>query len=358
MDRKVAPKKTKLKILRGKRKSKDHTPDIQPDYFARFRFDRNDLIYFLKACSGMPYAQEPLVYQCLDDLGYWHLVRSNEIFEFTPELEKSIHHQFDFLESKFDYLPGDVLLWASLGDESQQRFLVRVIEKIAEGDDELFRVEILEGGATFIVSRFELDYWNATGGSLPEDALVETISWNDDTIWLKRLGDFKEYMTAKNFRFNFGVSPDEIAAQQKYLLSELETFFGLSEGPLRQSNLGIGFLACGQGDQHDNALVCAFVLQALGQCFGISARLWGNETTAGKHPNLLVITLGRKSSDWTPWLHALQNPEAKPMQRPLSEVLRLLLCRGPFGKPEADHPVKSFSKSQDLGLIESHHLHT
>ncbi len=336
MDAKTGSGKVKFHLQICKDDGNYRPSIIWADFFARFRFNLEELMAYLKGVSGKLYSDAPFAYQCLDDLGYWTFIRQSDVFELTPELENSLRHQFDFLSSVFEYSIGDTLLWGDLNRPQTKRFLVSLVEKVVEGEQELFRVELISSGATILVSRFELDYWNAAGSSLPNDTLVETIDWDRDAFWLKRLSDFKEKMANKQFQFNFGTNASEIAKQQNALLHEVQAFFTLSPGSKSQSGRGLGYLACGQGDYEDTALVMAFAIQALGLQFGIRARLWGFEKEEKTKPSFLLIQTDKSGLPIESWRDlTLNHPLYRPIQRPLSEVLRKVLANGPFGKEES-----------------------
>lgn len=329
---------------------------IWADFFARFRFNLEELITYLRAVSGKTFAEAPFAYQSLDDLGYWSLVRNNTVFELTAELEASIRSQFKFLELSYDYQSGDRLIWGDMNKPDTRRFLVKLLERVVEGEQELFRVEIEESGATLLVSRFELDFWNAAGSTLPTDDLFETIDWDRDTFWLKRLSDFKELMAARGFQFDFAAEPERIAAQQQLLISEIQKFFSLSPGNNRQAGRGLGYLACGDGEYEDTALVLTVAIQALGQQFGIRSRLWGFAKEDQMKPSFVLISTLKDGKSTEAWSElTLKHPAYKPVQRPLSEVLRKVLANGPFGKEESlilirgslENSVESESKAID-----------
>ncbi len=330
------------KITRKKSLETEINHSIRASYFARFRFNLDELLSYLRDSSGKLYANIPLVYQCLDDLGYWGFVRASEIFHFTEELESSLKAQFNLLEKTFDYNISDVLLWGSLSQKDHEKFLVKITEKILDGDQELFRVEVLESGASFLATRFELDYWNAAGSSLPVDSLVEVIDWSKDQFWQKRLDDFKVWMVSNDFKFNFLTSDSDILLQQELLIQKIQDYFTLNNGDLFQKNRGIGLLSCGSGSEQDRMLVLTFAFQALAQSFGIAARLWGRTTRYEGIPVLINIQTSQKRSySSIEFFKQISNEKIlRPIQRPLSEVLMRVLAKGPFGQWESLSYVK------------------
>lgn len=345
-------RKVKLHLQICKDDGSEKPSVVWADFFARFRFNLEELIAHLKEGSGKQFSEIPFVYQCLDDLGYWTLVRQSDVFEFTAELEHSLRQQFKVLSSTFDYSVGDTLLWGDLNRAQTQRYLIRVVEKVVEGEQELFRVELLSSGATILVSRFELDYWNSTGSSLPNDNLMEAIDWDSDNFWLKRLGDFKEKMATQQFQFNFSAEGSELAIQQAALLNEIKTFFTLTPGASSQRGRGLGYFACGQGEYEDSALVMAFALQALGQQFGIKARLWGFESEGKAKPSFLIVQTDKSGASFETWKElTLKHPLYRPIQRPLSEVLRKVLANGPFGNEESLTMIRG--SLEETGISES-----
>lgn len=337
----VKSKKAKTKAQQTIKVPRKMSPDIRSDYYSRFRFNREELLSSLKEASGKKFTDIPRIYQCLDDLGYWTLVRESDVFNFTEELEQSINFQFDLLNKSFNYSAGDLLIWGDLNKPQSQRFQVRLVECVAQGDQELYRVEVLGASATIIVSRYELDFWNATGSTLPADSLGEVIDWDRDFFWLTRLRDFKEVMAAKSFQFNFNVDKNSLEEQQQALLIEIQKFFSLNKGPVQQRNRGLGMLSCGHGTESDNALVLAMALQALGQPFGIRARLWGNGKNFSEKPQYVMISTinGQEHSEQLQET-LLKKSTLRPVQRPLSEVLRRLIANGPFGKAESNALVR------------------
>lgn len=334
MEKKTDKKKVASK---GRRKNskKKLIENLRSDYFARFRFDLEGLLEYLKSVSGQPFVEAPLAYQCLDDLGYWTLVRQSDIFEFSPELESSLKAQFEVLAKKFDYHAGDVVVWSDMNSlASPQYFLGRVLEQVVEDEQDLFRIELINTGATLLVSRYELDYWNAPGSSLPIDHLGEGINWDKDNFWRKILSNFKEMMALRKFQFDFTLDEVSLKHQQEALLEEIYKFCSLSQGDLIQSGRGLGFLACGQGTAETSALVMAFALQALGQSFGINARLWGVQND--NIPAFLFCITARSEDQLRANLVRLSElSDKKPIQRPLSEVVTKVLAKGPFGKGES-----------------------
>jgi hypothetical protein len=153
---------------------------------------------------------------------------------------------------------------------------------------------------------------------------------------LKRVSDFKDKMASQQFQFDFSGEASDIAKQQNALLNEIKIFFALSPGLKSQSGRGLGYLACGQGDYEETALVMAFAIQALGQQFGIRARLWGFEKEEKTKPSFLLIQTDKSGVAIESWKElTLNHPLYRPIQRPLSEVLRKVLANGPFGKEES-----------------------
>ena len=356
-------KKTRAKTTKAKvSQAEGHgvvSPDIRPDYFARFRFDLEELLSFLKERSGLPFTDVPMVYRCLDDLGYWSLVRQSTHFQYTAELESSLRAQYELLSIAFSYNPGQILLWGDLNNPSGQRYEVQLVERVAEGDLDLFRIQVLASGATILVSRFELDFWNASGSSLPEDSLGEVINWDRDFFWLKRLRDFKELMVSKKFNFDFMAVGESLRQQQEQILQEIEGYFNLPSGPLEQKNRGLGFLACGQGGSKDSALVVSMALQALAQSFGIKARLWSTEDNNSKDYQVKVSMMG--SAPTCPTNNDerfLNEPQFRPIQRPLSEVLSRVLAKGPFGKAESSSVIRGAlpqsAQGEEFAVNENH----
>jgi hypothetical protein len=335
---KIGKQKKKLKAERKKKTSATALGYIKPDYFARFRFGFDELKRFLRSVSGELYADLPFVFQCLDDLGHWSYVRQSERFEFSSELEQVLRDQFEFLSRSFDYTPGKTVLWGNIRQLGSPKFQVNIVEKLIEGEQELFRVEVVDSNATILVSRYELDFWNAPGSSLPLDQMVVSVDWNADAFWLKKLTNFKEAMAREGFAFNFAVDGMAMREQQEGLFSKLEKFFALTEGELIQNSRGLGYLSCGNGTSDQNALVMAFVLQALGQPFGINARLWGTTGYSGPSPVFLVKGfLGCSNEGKHSEIFLAKNSGCRPIQRPMSEVLRMVVASvGPFGRPEAD----------------------
>lgn len=334
--------KTKLKSVRKplKRNSLDKNAVelFHSNYFARFRFNLDELITYLKESSDKAFADIPQVYQCLDDLGYWSFVRESKVFTFTAELQASLVAQFDLLKESFEYKPSDLLLWGEITHDTPERFLVKIIEKVISDEPDLFRVEVLSSGATLLVSRYELDYWNGCGSSLPVDTLVEAIDWSNDKFWQKRLNDFKLFMINKNFKFNFLSSETELLTQRQELFDHIQSFYSLNEGDLFQRGRGIGLLSCGSGAEHEKLLILTFALQALAQPFGIVSRLWGKVIESNSTPQFLKISFGRLHSlDSINFMNqqAVTELDLRPIQRPLSEVLKKILAKGPFGKWES-----------------------
>ena len=309
---------------------------IRPDYFARFRFNIDGLIRYLKEVSGKSFMDAPFAFQCLDDLGYWTLIRESETFIFTLELERSLKNQFNLLSKIYDYEQGDVLIWSDIKKPISNRYQIQIVDKLTEGSQELYRIEILESKVTLLVSRFELDYWNAAGSSLPTDSLCEDIDWNQDYFWLKLLTNFKEQMSEDKFFFDFNQNEEMIVYQQKLLLEKVQKFFTLRVGELEQRHRGLGFLACGEGNQKDNALVMAFAIQALGQCFGIRARLWGQRHDHLLVPKFLLIRDCKSKVRLSEEIFSVLSDHSNiPIQRPISEVLRRVIATSTmFGKEE------------------------
>ncbi|MEY4616567.1 MAG: hypothetical protein RJB66_1527 [Pseudomonadota bacterium] len=331
------------------------TAPIASDYFARFRFNLEELLVYLKQASGKPFSQVPFVYQCLDDLGHWSFVRHSEIFHFSEHLETVLTQQFAFLQKSFDYAPGDILIWGDLQKSHSERFPIQVKELVAQGDQELFRVEVLGTMATMLVSRYELDYWNASGSTLPVDAIEEEVDWSKDFFWTKKLSDFKAKLANDGFRFNFEADENEKRQQQEFLLKEIREFFTLEEGSLIQRDRGIGFLSCGQGGQAENLAVLTLALQALAQPFGIRARLWGIREFLKELPQFIMLSYNKRSATWGRGQESIfQEPTLRPLQKPLSEVLRRLIAKGPFGKPESLASIRgSLEKAQGKSERES-----
>lgn len=341
--------KTIKKSVRKDAADKNASHVIRSSFFARFRFDLNELLTYLKESSGKLFVDIPQVYQCLDDLGHWSLVRESSEFHFTNELESILTAQFNLLNDTFDYKSSDVLICGDIVRNSAERFLVKVIEKVVDDEQELFRVEVIDSGATFLVSRYELDYWNGAGSSLPVDKLIEVVDWAKDTFWHKRLNDFKSFIIALNFKFNFLASEIEIQQQQEFLLEKIQTFFTMNEGDLFQKGRGIGLLSCGSGSETDRLVVLTLALQALGQPFGLVSRLWGKSVGREKTPAVLNVRLGRKQSPASALFmkQVIQELDLSPMQRSLSEVLKLVLAKGPFGKWEALVSIRSRTTDQN-----------
>lgn len=334
-------KKIKLKTIKNSVKKnsleKNSSVLIRSSFFARFRFDLKELLTYLKESSGKLFVEIPQIYQCLDDLGYWSLVRESNVFHFTKELESLLTAQFSMLNDTFDYKASDILICGDIVRNNSERFLVKVIEKVIDDEQELFRVEVIDSGASLLVSRYELDYWNGSGSSLPVDKLVEAIDWSNDTFWQKRLNDFKLFMVAQNFNFNFLASAAEVQQQQEMLLDKIQTFFAMKDGDLFQKGRGIGLLSCGSGNEVDRLVVLTLALQALGQPFGLISRLWGKSVGRDKTPAILNVRFGRKQSISSALFmkQVIQELDLSPMQRSLSEVLKLVLAKGPFGKWES-----------------------
>lgn len=336
----MAKKVSKLREIKcsaeGANDNEKAMAPIKADYFARFRYNLDELLTFLKQSSGKPFTEVPFVYQCLDDLGHWSFVRQSDTFNYTEKLEKTLIQQFEFLKKSFDYAPGDILIWGDLNHRESEKFPVQVKELVAQGDQDLFRVEVLGTMATMLVSRFELDYWNAAGSTLPLDAIEEVVDWSRDFFWAKKLGDFKAKFASDGFQFNFDADEPTTRRQQDFLLKEIREFFSLPEGTFIQKDRGIGFLACGQGSAADNLSVQTLALQALAQSFGIRARLWGEREFLKENPQFILIYHSKRSTTWGQSQQGLfQIPQLRPIQKPLSEVLRRLLAKGPFGKPES-----------------------
>lgn len=347
-------KKMKLKTIKKSIRKNIAADDnashfIRSSFFARFRFDLKELLTYLKESSGKLFVDIPQVYQCLDDLGHWSLVRQSNVFHFTNELESLLTAQFNLLNDTFDYKVSDTLICGDIVHNNTERFLVKIVEKVIDSEQDLFRVEVIDSGATFLVSRHELDYWNGAGSSLPVDKLVEVIDWSKDTFWHKRLNDFKSFMIAQNFKFNFLVSELEILQQQEMLLEKIQTFFSLNNGDLIQKGRGIGLLSCGSGSETDRLVVLALALQALGQPFGLIARLWGKSMGRDKTPAVLNVRLGRSQPHEAVLFmkQVIQELDLSPMQRSLSEVLKLVLAKGPFGKWESLVSIQSRTNIND-----------
>lgn len=334
-------KKIKLKtIKKSARKEsleKNASDLIRASFFARFRFDLKELLTYLRESSGKLFTEVPQIYQSLDDLGYWSFVRESNVFHFTNDLESLLTAQFNMLNDTFDYKTSDLLICGDIVRNSAERFLVKVIEKVIDDEQELFRVEVIDSGASFLVSRYELDYWNGSGSSLPVDKLVEVIDWSNDPFWHKRLNDFKFLMVAQNFKFNFLASAVEIQKQQEILLEKIQSFFAMNDGDLIQKGRGIGLLSCGSGSEVDRLVVLTLALQALGQPFGLISRLWGKSVGRDKIPAILNVRFGRQLSPSSALFmkQVIQELDLSPMQRSLSEVLKLVLAKGPFGKWES-----------------------
>jgi hypothetical protein len=270
-------------------------------------------------------------------------VRETSVFTFTPELESMLRTQFEMLNETFDYHNSDLLIWGDLSNNNTERYLVQIVEKIIDDEQELFRIEILSTGASILVSRFELDYWNGSGGSLPMDSLIEVIDWSNDRFWQKKLNDFKLFMVKKNFSFNFLGTEADLLSQREEIVANINSFFALNENHLVQKGRGIGFLSCGSGTNQDQLVVLTFAMQAFAQPFGITSRLWGQSIGFEYMPTHLTTRFGRKRSpsnlDFMSL--AIKNPEVRPIQRPLSEVLKRVLAKGPFGKWESLVYIKS-----------------
>jgi len=338
--------KFKLKQVKkmNKNSNKNYfTESIPPNYYARFRFNLDELLDFLQHFSGKPFAEIPQVYQCLDDLGYWSLVRNSEIFEYTLDLEESLTYQFKVLSDTFDYRLDEVLVWGDLTKPESEKFLVKIEEKFIDDEQEIYRVEILHSQVTILVSRYELDYWNASGSSLPLDSLVEMVDWSKDKFWQMRLENFKSFMASQNFIFNFKAPETEIESQRKELCHQIKAFFSLEKGSMNQRGRGLGLLSCGSGEDHDSLLVLAFSLQALGQSFGIISRLWGKMEEFDYLPTYLKVSFA-KLNDSLPLERSdslLSDVGIRPIQRPMSEVLKKVLAKGPFGKWESEAYIKS-----------------
>lgn len=332
----------KLKSQRLKKNQKHIVSNglstIKSDYFARFRFDPELLKGFLKECSGRKFSEVPLVFQCLDDLGYWSLVRESETFSYDEALDKSLDQQFSYLKEIYDYREGNLYLWGDVRNHQSERYFVKITEKVVGSEQDLFRVEFVGSSATRLVSRYELDFWNAAGSSLPTDSMVEIIDWDRDHFWLKKLENFKVVMVSRQHQFNFSLSPEAIREQQDHLLNEIINYFALPEGDLVQRGRGLGLFACGQGTRESSALVLAFALQALGQAFGLNGRLWGTLSESGvPDPRFLSISIGPQGQSKTLWdeKDCRFDLNYRPLQRPLSEVLRKTMAAGPFGKAES-----------------------
>lgn len=346
-------KKIKLKTIKKSARinslEKKSSDLIRSSFFARFRFDLKELLTYLKESSGKLFVDVPLVYQSLDDLGYWSLVRESNVFHFTKELESLLIAQFSMLNDTFDYKTSDVLICGDIVRNNSERFLVKVIEKVIDDEQELFRVEVIDSGASFLVSRYELDYWNGSGSSLPVDKLVEVIDWSNDTFWNKRLNDFKLFMVDQNFKFDFLASETEIQQQQELLLEKIQSFFAMNDGNLLQKGRGIGLLSCGSGSDVDRLVVLTLALQALGQPFGVISRLWGRSPGRDKTPVILSVRFGRKQSNSSALFmkQVIQELDLSPMQRSLSEVLKLVLAKGPFGKWESLVSIRSRAKHKN-----------
>ncbi len=314
---------------------------FRPDYFLRFRYNIDGLIELLKKSSGLEYASHPHLFQILDDLGHWALVRESSHFNFTSEIENTIRAQFKVLKKAFrNYNVSDILIWGDISNPNSSKQLVKILEIDIDSEAELFRVETLDTKASFLTSRYELDFWNATGGTLPVDHLIEVIDWDRDPFWLQKLDAFKNAMVVKKFSFNFVADEVSLVEQRLNLVNEIRSFFQLQLGELVQSGRSLGLLACGNGSSETSALVEALAIQALGQVFGIKSRLWGITTNFKIVPSFLVVDINEHETN-TP-SHLSKYPQIsesgyRPIQRPLSEVLRRVLAAdgGPFGRPES-----------------------
>lgn len=335
--KKKTSKKSKLSTKKSSVTSLGESFSIRPNYFARFRFDLTGLLTFLKSASGQKWSEVPLAYQCLDDLGHWTFVRASEVFEYTAELEEQLKNQFHLLQSIFTYELGDQIYWAPTCTPGSVRQRAMVVEKFEMDHEEFFRIQIENTEATVLVSLDALNFWNGAGSSMPIDELRESIDWDHDRFFLKHLANFKESMAKDDFSFDFSLSGKELLEAQTKLWEKLTTFFKISQGDLRQAGRGVGFLACGQGNSDDQALIEAFVFQALGQSFGIKARLW---QLPDQKLNLHV-SLGKQSQNLLgEGNFILDEPEAFPLQRPLAEVLRRVIAFGPFGRWESPNWIK------------------
>lgn len=325
---------------------------FRPDYFSRFRYNIDGLIELLKKSSGLEYASHPHLFQILDDLGHWTLVRESSHFNFTSEVENTIRAQFKMLKNTFkNYKVSDILIWGDLSNLNSSKHLVKILEVNIEAESELFRVETLDTKASFLASRYELDFWNGTGGTLPVDHLIEVIDWDRDPFWLQKLDAFKNAMVVKKFHFNFSADNEALVEQRMNLVNEIRSFFQLQLGELVQSGRSIGLLACGNGPVETSALVEALAVQALGQVFGIKSRLWGLTTNFKIEPSFLVVDISELEAN-SPF-HLNQYPQIRefgyrPIQRPLSEVLRRVVAAedGPFGRPESSTFKKPLVQSK------------
>lgn len=334
-----------------KKKSLVENGHFRANYFARYRFQLEELISYLKSASGFLYSEVPLAYQCLDDLGYWTLVRTDKKFVFTEQLESSLRHQFAHLQELSNYQVGELLIWAPLQNREGARQIVKVVEKVSEGEKTVYRIQIQGSEATLLVSHDELNYWNAAGSSMPIDELNETIDWDKDVFWLKRLNDFKEMMAHENFEFNFSLKGEEMEEQKFKLIQQIIQFFHLSEGSLVQRHRGLGFLACGQGDSNDNALVMSFVIQALGAMFGLQGRLWQRLGATGDREFQLRILSGKQSQEMLTSSFVMKDQTYQPYQRTINEVLRRLIAAGPFGQAESQNWVVPAQEDEKNSLL-------
>lgn len=333
----------------------------RPDYFARFRYNEIGLIRLLKSSHGLSYVDHPHLFQILDDLGHWTLVRNSATFNFSEELELTLRNQFKMLENSYKpYKVSDVLIWGDISLRSEARYLVRILEVISASDNELYRVEAIDTSATFLVSRFELDFWNAPGSTLPVDHLSEVIDWSRDQFWLKKLNDFKIKMASIHFSFDFGVKNETLVKQRENLVNEVMEYFSLMEGNLTQMGRGLGILACGQGTREVSSLIQAMAIQALGQVFGISGRLWGQVENFELKPSFILLDCNSENKNLLNLVSAkpqVINPIYRPIQRPLGEVLRRVVAKesGPFGLPERvmkNYSLKNPSAHHQTSLIE------
>lgn len=328
----------------------DTTLSFRPDYFARYRFNIDELCGYLSKSSGQLYSSIPFLFQYLDDMGHWSLVRQSEIFKFTSSLEEKLRLQFKMLERVFSYNDTDILLWADIRSKGMSRQLVKIEEQINKHGEDLYRVQALNSGATFLVSRDELDYWNASGSTLPVDHLIEVIDWNRDLFWLKKLNDFKIKMVEKNFNFTFSNSEEGLIHQRQQVVDEIKSFFNLSEGELNQSKRGLGILSCGNGSAEQSQFIFAMALQALGQVFGISSRLWGKvDDKFEVNPSFLLYSTSENKniSEQSLIQKILLDQSYKPIQRTQNEVMRRVMAKGPFGHYESLGLLRTNSEYSD-----------
>lgn len=277
------------------------------DYFARFKYNVADAISLLKKADGQPLSSNIEAKNLLDDMGYWKVVRSSGVFHFTPDLEKNIKAQYQYLQKAFSYEAGD-LVWMQAENQTERPYGIAgvnhravIVDKANHNGTDYYVVEMLVDGPskmahttgtfydgkqgqvmyygpnysleklTKIVTKAEIDALNSPASSLPVDNVGEKLDWANDTVWQDKLEAFKSKMASQNFEINWTASSDEIYSKQQELMLQIFRHFKMNRNAPSNSGRGIGLRSCGGGVCFDQALVLTYAIQAVGQTSGIKA---------------------------------------------------------------------------------------